>query len=29
VNEELTDDPFKLAVVVIVPEVLAADTFTA
>ena len=28
-NEELTDDPFKLAVAVTVAEVLAAETFTA
>ena len=28
-NEELTDDPFKLAVVVTVPEALAAETLTA
>jgi hypothetical protein len=28
-NEELTDDPFKLAVVVTVPEAVAAETLTA
>jgi len=28
-SEELTDEPFKLAVVVTVPEVVAAETFTA
>jgi hypothetical protein len=28
-KEEHTDDPFKLAVFVTVPEVLARDTFTA
>jgi hypothetical protein len=28
-NEELTDDPFKLAVAVTVPEAVAAETLTA
>ena len=27
-NDELTDDPFKLAVVVTVPDALAEETFT-